>query len=436
MKILHINTSDNVGGAAIAAFRLHNNMLNNGIDSKYLVLQATINDRNDIKFLSKYDRYVKRSINIIFEKIVIAGIDNTRGVYSSFLFGVDVSKYLEVIKPDIIYLHWICGSFINFRILKRILKSGKPVFWFMHDMFPITGGCHHSFECEKYYIKCFKCPLNKKNNILPDLSSLQFFLKRKIYKQFNNLAFIAPSKWMLECARMSGLTKYKKIYHIPNLINPDRFKAVDKNTARRLFSINKEKKIIAFGADNALSNPYKGWNYLKDALHLIAKENVSKEIAIEVLVFGSNYNRKISDDIPFPCHFLGKLYDEYSMVMMYSCVDVFVIPSLAESFGQTILESLSCNTPVVGFNVGGIPDMVNDHTGYLARYKDSADLAKGIMALLRTGKKGVSVHASPFYANAIFDLQKNMWESVNTPPPPPPCSMDSSYICTVSSRVF
>jgi glycosyltransferase involved in cell wall biosynthesis len=420
MKILHINTSDNSGGASIAAFRLHNTMLNNGIDSKYLVLHRTINDRHDIISLSKYDRYIKKNINTVLEKIARKGLDNTRGLYSFFLFGIDVSKYLEVINPDIIYLHWICGSFINYRILKRILKTGKPVFWFMHDMFPITGGCHYSFECTKYYSKCSRCSFYKKNTVLPDLSAMQFSVKCRIYKQFDNLAFIAPSKWMAGCARMSGLTKDKHIYHIPNLIDPARFKAADKNAVRGLFSIGREIKVIAFGADSALSNPYKGWVYFRDALRLMAKENVLTDTPIEVLVFGSSYNREIAGDIPFPCHFLGKLCDEYSMIMMYSCVDVFVIPSLADNFPNTILESVSCNIPVVGFNVGGIPDMVNDHTGYLARYKDSADLAKGIMALLLTGKKDVSVHASPFYANAILDLHKNMWESVNTPPPPPP----------------
>jgi glycosyltransferase involved in cell wall biosynthesis len=402
MKIVHINTSDKSGGAAIAAFRLHNAMKEAGIDSIYFVQNRTIHDREDIKTVSKYERHIKRYIRLVCEKITIHAMHNMPGLFSSFKYGVDVSKYPEIISTDIIYLHWICGSFINYRTLKKILKIGKPVFWFMHDMFPITGGCHYSFNCSKYYSRCYDCPYYKKNVFLPDISFRQFSIKRRIYKQFDNLAFIAPSTWLAGCAQKSGLTRDKRIYYVPNLIDPERFKPLNKNTARELFCIKQNRKVITFGADNALSNPYKGWNYFRDALHFLAKENVLPDTVIEVLIFGINYNKKIADDIPFTVHFFGRLHDEYSMVMVYNCADVFVIPSLAENFSNTIIESLACNTPVVGFDVGGIPDTVNDDTGYLAKYKDSHDLAKGIALVLREGKGNVRIDAEKFFSTEVL----------------------------------
>jgi glycosyltransferase involved in cell wall biosynthesis len=408
LKVVHINQSDTKGGAAIAAFRLHNAMLKNGIDSKYLVLRRTINDRSDIRTVSKYARYITRSLNFVLEKFISWGVNNKRGLYSPFLFGVDVSKYQEVKESDSIYLHWICGSFFNFTILRKILKTGKPVFWFMHDMFPITGGCHYSFECTKYYTGCYECPFHKKRAIFPDISRRQFSLKQKIYKQFDNFIFIAPSAWLADCAKKSGLTRDKQVYHIPNLIDFDRFKIVDKIAARRLYSIKNNAKIIAFGADNALSNPYKGWSYFRDSLRLLSKEPQLEHIAIEALIFGSSYNRKISEDIPFPSYFLGQLHDEYSMVMMYNCIDVFVISSLADNFPNTILESLACNIPVVGFNVGGIPDMINEHTGYLAEYKNSDDLAKGIAFLLTTGKKDIRTQVIKFSSAEIIKRHEHI----------------------------
>jgi glycosyltransferase involved in cell wall biosynthesis len=385
-------------------------MLKDGIDSIYFVQNRTISDREDIKTISKYENHILRIINLLREKIATFAMHQMPGLFSSFKYGIDISKCHEVVESDIIYLHWICASFINFRILKKILKIGKPVFWFMHDMFPITGGCHYSYECTKYYVDCKGCPYHKKYTVLPDQSSRQFSIKRKIYEQFTNLIFIAPSTWLADCAQKSGLTKNKKIYHIPNLINSEMFKVINKDAARKLFLIKHNKKIIAFGADNALSNPYKGWNYFRDALHILIKDYIKTEKDIEILIYGSAYNKEIADDLPFVSHFFGRLYDEYSMIMIYNCVDVFVIPSIADNFPNSILESLSCNCPVVGFNVGGIPDLVNENTGYLAEYKNSNDLAKGIVVVLQNRKTNVCNYIKPFTGKTILPMHRLMWK--------------------------
>jgi glycosyltransferase involved in cell wall biosynthesis len=385
-------------------------MLKNGIDSVYFVQNRTIIGREDIRTISKYENYILKIVNLLREKIAVFAMHRISGVFSSFKYGIDISKRSEVAEADIIYLHWICGSFINFRILRQILKTGKPVFWFMHDMFPITGGCHHSFNCKKYYTKCSKCPYYKKHVFFKDISSWQFSIKYRLYRQFGNLVFVAPSKWLADCGRKSALLKNKKIYHIPNLINQETFKVINKDAAHELFSIGCNRKVIAFGADNALSNPYKGWDYFRDALRLLVDDVELKDKNIEVLIYGSSYNKKISDDIPFASHFLGRIYDEYSMVMIYNCVDVFVIPSMADNFPNSILESLSCNCPVVGFNVGGIPELVNKNTGYLAEYKNSNDLAKGIAMVLRDRRTDVRDYVKPFTGKAILPMHRQMWE--------------------------
>jgi glycosyltransferase involved in cell wall biosynthesis len=413
VKILHINTYDKSGGAAIAAFRLHSAMLNEGVESKYLVLNRTIHDRDDIISISPYEKYIKNVINKICEKITVRRMRGKAGLFSSFKYGIDISKYPELTDADVIYIHWICGSFINFKVLKRILKIGKPVFWFMHDMFPITGGCHHSFECTRYYRQCDLCPYYMKSGILPDLSAWQYKLKRRLYQKSSNLFFIAPSRWLADCARKSELTKDKLIFYIPNLIDPRRFKPMPKDTARRLFSIDTNKKIIGFGADSALTNPYKGWSYLKDALDMLSHDMSVVNMEIELVIFGSSFNKKIAAHLPFVTHFYGYLHDEYSLIMVYSCLDVFVIPSIAENLPLIVLESLAVDVPVVGFNVGGIPDMINEQTGYLAEYKNSRDLAKGIASLLQTGKKDVSTHIFSFYANTVLGLHKNIWQLAN-----------------------
>jgi glycosyltransferase involved in cell wall biosynthesis len=409
-----LSTKDISGGAAIAAFRLHNAMLKAGIESKYLVLYRTINDRDDILTVSKYQKYIINTINIIRDKITLRTLNRTRGKFSSFKYGINISKYSEILSADIIYLHWVCSSFIDFRILTNILKLKKTVFWFMHDMFPITGGCHHSFECGKYYTYCNKCAYFQGIFPLKDLAAWQYKKKKYIYKRFDNIAFIAPSTWLFDCAKKSGLTKDNQVYHIPNLVDTSVFRPLNKTFARQVFSLEGIYKVIGFGADSALTNPYKGWKYMQEALRILAQNDSLKDMRIMILIFGSSYNKEIADDIPFICHFLGYLHDDYTLSMLYNVMDVFVVPSLADNFPNTILESLAANTPVVAFNVGGIPDTVNNNTGYLAEYQNSEDLARGLSLILLNHKKDVHNFISPFIIDAILKQHKNI---LYAPPP-------------------
>ena len=409
MKILHISTSDKTGGAAIAALRLHNAMLSAGFDSKFLVLNRIHNDRNDIVTLYSWYIKIKKIINNKLESFVTKNMHKVNGLFSSFKYGISISKRPEIIEADIIYLHWINFSFINYRELKNILKTGKPVFWFMHDMFAITGGCHHSFDCAKYQTKCCKCPYHYRGKMSADLSVWQYKTKKKIYKQFDNLMFITPSKWLFDCVQKSGLAENKQVWHIPNLIDTNIFKPIDKKTARQLFSLNTNIKIIGFGADFALTNSYKGWDYLKEAFQILSKNESLQGINIEVVIFGSSYSKKVADSLPFQVHFLGHLYDEYSLAMVYNAMDVFVLPSLAENFPNTILESLNCSTPVVGFNVGGIPDMINENTGYLAEYKNSSDLAKGISLILKKENANMNEYVKAFALETVLNKHIEAW---------------------------
>lgn len=406
--ILHINRSDRTGGAAIAAFRLHNAMINAGIDSKYFVQERTINDRDDICSITKFQLNIKKLFNALLEKITTYNMRGLSTLFSSFRYGIDITGREEVKNADIIYLHWINASFISLNILKKLLKTGKPVFWFMHDMFPITGGCHYSLVCDKYKKQCSNCPCSKKNHSV--LSSNNFKKKQKAYKKYTNLHFIAPSKWLYECAKESVLTRNSNIYHIPNLLGSSVFRPFDKKTARQFLSIKSNTKIIGCGADTFLTNIYKGWSYLKNALEILSKDKNVKNFEIELLVFGSNYNKEIADTIPFNVYFLGHLHDEYSLSLVYNSLDLFVIPSLAENFSNTIIESLSCNTPVVGFNVGGIPDIINNDTGYLAEYRNSEDLAHGMASLLCNPKNDVHKYILQYNPEFIIEKHKKIWK--------------------------
>jgi glycosyltransferase involved in cell wall biosynthesis len=380
VKIVHLNAFEGSDGTARAVYRLHRAMQRNGFDSRMVVQQADTKEDPTIRIISLLDEKFFSIVRRFLSVMVRGKYKKDLGMFSCINFGADVSRIPEVWQADIIYIHMVTFGYLNFHSLERILKLGKPVYWFMHDMFSITGGCHHAFDCTKYQMECYGCQYfftGKKR----DIAYRQFRKKAKNFSRYPNLSFVTPSKWEYECTKKSALARNHKVFYIPNLIDTGLYKPFNKGFSREIFGIEADKKIILFGATASITNPYKGWSFFKESL-----ENLSHDVDslndINVVIFGCDYQTKIADSIPFKTVFLGKLHDNHTLCLAYNAADVFVVSSLAESFGQTILESLSCGTPVVGFNVGGIPDMVSDKTGYLAEYKNSNDLARGIKKVL------------------------------------------------------
>ena len=241
-----------------------------------------------------------------------------------------------------------------------------------------------------------------------DLPAIEFKKKLKLYSKYTNLYFVSPSRWLYNCAKESFLTKDKPLYYIPNIINSMLFRPIDKTVARDILHLDQGETIIAFGAAS-VDSPYKGWSYLEKALRNIKENNRTKKIS--VLLFGSGYNKKIEETLPFKVVFTGFLRDEYSTSLVYNASDVFVTPSLADNQPTTVMESLCCGTPVVGFDVGGIPDMIqHKENGYLAKYKDSEDLAQGIVYCLDNKIKGKIL---PFFEKSnIINKHIELIESI------------------------
>jgi glycosyltransferase involved in cell wall biosynthesis len=352
---------------------------------------------------------MRHPLNAFFEKMACLSMRNAEFNFSVLDYGIDISKYDVIKDADIIYIHWINTSFVGVRGMKKLLRSGRPVFWFMHDMFPITGGCHHSMYCREYQRKCENCfYFNGKHGAFSK-AKRQLKLKANLYKKYGNLNFIAPSLWLYECAKKSGAAKHSDIHHIPNMVDTTLYRPLDTWSAKNLFGIDTRKKTIGIGALNLLSNPYKGWAFFLGALDILADKNRNMAEQVQVLVFGSYDDEKTSATLPLKAYFVGSLQDDYSLVLMYNCLDVFVMPSLAENFPQTVLESMAANVPVAGFRVGGIPDLVNDNTGYLVEYKNTEDLARGIDLLLNRPKQNVRDFTEHFSKKQILKRHKELW---------------------------
>lgn len=368
MKILHLSKSDIVGGAARAMYRLHQCLRNEGLDSVVLCQDKQSGDYSVIG----PQKIIQKSIASLRPSLDTLPVKKNRKNKTLFSpawlpFG-GVVKNIEKIRPDIVHLHWIYGGMIR---IERLTKIKAPIIWTLQDQWAYTGGCHYDEDCGKYKNQCERCPVlesGKKN----DLSRKIFRRKSRIFSKINNMTIIGSSRWMSECARESRLLKGKKIITLPNPIDTNKYKPIDKNTAKSILNLSNHKKFILFGAVNATGDPRKGFKELIQALRQLKRKN------IEFIVFGS-YKPLNEPGLGLKIKFMGQLSDDISLQVLYSAVDVMIVPSLQESFGQTASESLSCGTPVVCFAATGLLDIV-DHkkNGYLAKPFDTKDLADGI----------------------------------------------------------
>ncbi len=379
MKVVHINTSDMNGGAAIAAHRFHLAMLEQGVDSKMLVMSKLSDEINIETYKNgKAEEVVFSNIRKLINKIPVYRYKNRKDIiFSPANIGVDISKNKLIKDADIIHLHWIVGGYLSLKSLENILKLGKKTVWTLHDSWAFTGGCHVRYGCEKYRDECGCCHmLNSKTE--KDLSRKVFLKKKKIFEKYDNLKIITPSSWLEECAENSKLLKKYSVDVIPNVLDESIFKHLDKDTAKKILNLDTGKKYICFGALNAISDAYKGWDYLKKALEILDLNNPGLKNNLELLVFGVTHSKDV-EELPFKTRFLGRIYDECTLALIYNSADIFVGPSLEEAFGQTYNESIHCGTPALAFANTGSEDIIEHKiNGYLAEHKNYEDLAYGI----------------------------------------------------------
>lgn len=376
MKIIHLNQSDFGGGAAIAARRHVEAMRRIGIDAAMLVADK----RTDRDYILPYKDLAHT--RLVAESKVLTQLNRMPirswkpyATWSHAKWGLDIASDCRVREADVIVLHWINWSMLSLRGIRRILELGKPTVWFMHDMWPITGGCHYSFSCVGYQDSCGRCPLlnvpEPKDN---DPSHTQLKHKVAEWSTFDNLKVLAPSQWLINCAKLSKVFGNMRADVCRNVIDTEVFKPINKNFARECLNLPRDKKLILFGAADVTS-PYKGWEILHDALSGLSGRGV------EAVVFGSSVGASIP--LGIKVHSVGRLSDDSSLMLLYNACDMFVSPSLADNFPNVILEAMSCGLPCVGLPNGGVPEMIqNGITGYVAASSDAAALRESIEKML------------------------------------------------------
>ena len=384
MRVLIINTSERMGGAAIAANRLMDALRNNGIQATMLVRdkqtsQITVIGLN--KSLWKIWQFVWERILIWkanhFTKNNLFAVDiaNT---------GTDITTLPEFKQADIIHLHWINQGMLSLKDIRKILSSGKPVVWTMHDMWPCTGICHHARECNNYHQECQHCPYLYKGGSKKDISNQVFKAKQALY-QLATITFITCSQWLKERASQSALLAGHRIIPIPNPINTNLFRPRNQQEARKTLALPTDKKLILFGSVK-ITDKRKGIDYFVESCKLLAEKYPEMTNELGIVVYGKE-SEQLKPLVPFNVYPLNYISNEKELVDVYNAVDLFVTPSLEENLPNTIMEAMACGKPCVGFYVGGIPEMIDHlHNGYVAEYQSSEDFANGIYWALGEGE--------------------------------------------------
>ncbi|MCB0764010.1 MAG: glycosyltransferase family 4 protein [Flavobacteriales bacterium] len=372
MKVLIVNSSDLEGGAARAANRLHVGLQRVGVESRMLVQSKESDDRLVQGARTPMEKAMSK-LRPSLDLIPLKRYPGSQGrIFSpSWLPFSGVVKRINASDADVVHLHWVTAGMLRIEDLAGIRK---PIVWSLHDMWAFTGGCHYDGECGRYTQRCGKCPVLGSDRA-QDLSRKVFQRKERTYAR-TRLTIVGLSNWMADTARASTLLKGHRVVQLPNPIDTEVFKPVDKRMAKRLLGLPEERPLVLFGAVNATADPRKGFPHLSEALRTLPPGSV------ELGVFGASRPMD-PPDLGHPIHYLGRLHDDTSLCVLYNAADVTVVPSLQENLSNTIVESLACGTPAVGFDIGGNRDMIDDRSnGGLARPFDPADLADRIRWVL------------------------------------------------------
>jgi len=408
MKVLIAGTFYKSGGAAIAAHRLVS-ALSSDCDVSYLTQKASTDSLpQTYSYDSERFGKIRYLFRFIVERLYFYTKEKNKLVRYNFSpanTGVDITQHPFFQSADIIHLHWINQGFISLNNLEQIIQSNKPIVITLHDMWYFTGGCHYSGSCEGYKHQCGNCPLLSRPSS-DDISHQLLLKKISILSQAKNIQWVTCSNWLQKEALSSTLLKEANVVSIPNPL-PEYYATERPDTAslRKSFDLPPATPLILIGAMQ-LQDARKGFAYFKKALDFLVKEHFV--VPPEIVIFGGVKKKQaeIFSDFPFTVHYKGQMNPSTELPKLYAACDVFVLPSLEDNLPNTVAEAMSQATPVVAFNIGGLSQMIDSGiNGYLAKEKDSADLAKGIYTVL-TGDLTSYKKEARSKAIGLYDAKK------------------------------
>jgi glycosyltransferase involved in cell wall biosynthesis len=380
VKVTHVSYVDIAGGAARSAYRLHQALHREGIDSVFYVRHKESEDPAVIEFHQHSGRLarLRRTPRRLFLRATGCeryGERPSNATLFSDDRGEQCSQVLAQLPAcDILHLHWISG-FIDYHNFFRHIPQDLPIVWTLHDMNPFTGGCHFDGGCGRYSQSCGCCPQLRSEDL--DDFSLKCWKRKNLAYQGvkpGKLHLVTPSQWLAQEVRGSSLLGSHPVTVIPYGLDTEVFQPRDSRAARDVLGVRHDSKVILFLADWA-SEARKGLPQLVEAL-----SGIRERSGLCLLVVGHG---RIELPASFPKIRLEYVQNDRLLSMVYSAADVFVLPALQDNLPNTVLEALACGLPVVGFRIGGIPDLVRDGVdGRLITSGDTGALRDALLQIL------------------------------------------------------
>ena len=350
MKIIHLSFSKS-GGAGTVATTLAKSQSELGHDSSFEFLtEGNLRQRPfrnpSITLAASLDEYVIKNRNF----------ENQLSLARASLGSLSLEKIVDV---DIVHLHWIPGQ-VSLKHLVKIMERARSVVWTLHDMWPITGGCHYSGSCKEFQETCSNCPAVI--GVYQKSIESQLSLKSEIAETFaSKLKIVSPSNWLAKLAESSSIFKGKKISVIPNPVHSTNVtSAISKKASRTSLGVDQEAFVVAFSAAN-LDDKRKGLDKLLLNLEIVALENPT--ISFELLLIGASRNEFRCPGVKVT--HTGMVSADQAKAYL-SAADVLINFSKEENLSMSLIEALSTGLPILALDSGGNSDVVQDgKTGYL-----------------------------------------------------------------------
>lgn len=374
MKVLLVNTSERTGGAAIATLRLMRALNKADVQARMLVRDKQTDDE-DVLCLDVNPALLKAKFCAERAEIFAANMLQRENLWTVDIatHGTDITNHPAFKEADIIHLNWINQGMLSLSDIRRIVDSGKKIVWTLHDMWPCTGICHHAENCQGWLSACGNCPKLARPSD-GDLSARTFRRKREAYGE-GHICFVACSHWLADIARRAPLQNGCRVESIPNAIDTHFYQPGDKAEARQRLGLPTGRHLMLFVAHKA-TDELKGINYLIEATRLMKEKRPEWIKKLGVVPVGKGAS-SLKNAFACDCYPIDYVSEASTMRDLYRAADVLVMPTLMDNLPNTIVEAMSCALPCVAFNVGGLPQMIqNGLNGFLARYRDADDIAR------------------------------------------------------------
>lgn len=365
MKVTLASFGDLAGGAARAAFRLHEALQGQGISSTMLVRRKDSDEPNVIGPTKA------RSLLHLSKARAVSGV--AKALFKTknpvmHSFGVIPTRLRfdnAIQTADVVNLHWVGLEMMS---IGDIGALSKPCVWTMHDMWSFCGAEHYT--ADDRWRRGYSASSRAATEEGLDLNRAIWRLKQSRWKR--PITLVSPSRWLASLARESPLTSQWNVRVIPNAINTEAWKPIESDVAKRILGISRDRKLVVFGSMGGAEDHRKGFDLLTEALTLLGDDH--PELLVGVI--GKALRKSIG---VVETKFFGHISDDIALRVIYSAADAVVLPSRMDNLPNIGVESLACGTPLVAFNVGGMPDLIaHGVTGYLAKPFDTTDLATGI----------------------------------------------------------